>query len=82
MSTKYTYDNYTITVDFKNDLHLAMTASDVFSGDIFINENIELTKIKKDTIIAALTRKNEKNLMCKWRIIQASSIWWTCSLRS
>ena len=37
MSTKYNYDNYTITVDFKGDLEMAITASDVYSGDIFIN---------------------------------------------
>lgn len=58
MSCKYTYDNYTVTLDFKNDFCLSITASDLISGDIFINEAVELTKIKKDTIVAALTRKN------------------------
>ena len=73
MSCKYTYDNYTVTVDFKSDFSLAITASDVYTGDYFINEAVELTKIKKDTIIAALTRKNEKNLKCKSYSIQVSS---------
>lgn len=58
MSCKYTYDNYTVTLDFKNDFCLSITASDLISGDIFINEAVELTKIKKDTVVAALTRKN------------------------
>jgi|JI9StandDraft_1071089.scaffolds.fasta_scaffold187849_1 hypothetical protein len=64
MSSKYNYDNYVITVDFKEATALSMTASDVYSGDIFINENVELSKITKDTVIAALARKNEKNLHC------------------
>ena len=37
MSTKYNYEPYTITVDFQNDFQMAITASDLFSGDIFIN---------------------------------------------
>ena len=69
MSTKYNYDNYNITCDFKSDLQLTMTASDTYSGDIFINENVELNKIKKDTVIAALSRKNEKALRCIFVII-------------
>lgn len=64
MSSKYNYDNYVVTVDFKEPTALAITASDVYSGDIFINENVELSKITKDTVIAALTKKNEKNLYC------------------
>lgn len=64
MNHKFTYDNYTLTADFKNDFALTLTASDLYSGDSFLNEHVELTKIKKDTIIAALTRKNEKNLKC------------------
>lgn len=37
MSTKYTYDNYVMTVDFKEPTVLSMTASDTYSGDIFMN---------------------------------------------
>ena len=37
MSSKYNYDNYTITVDFKTDFALAITASDVYTGDYFLN---------------------------------------------
>jgi hypothetical protein len=43
-----------------------MTASDNFSGDYFLNEKVELTKIKKDTIIATLSRKNEDHLKCNY----------------
>lgn len=66
MSSKFTYDNYTITVEFKNDFNLSITASDNYSGDYFLNEGVELTKIKKDTVIATLSRKNENNLKCKF----------------
>jgi len=37
MSTKYTYDNYIFTLDFKNEFEMAITASDLLNGDIFIN---------------------------------------------
>jgi len=68
MSSKFTYDNYTITTEFKNDFNLSITASDNYSGDYFINEGVELTKIKKDTVIATLSRKNENNLKCMYFI--------------
>jgi hypothetical protein len=58
MSLKFNYGNYTITGDFKDDFHLSMTAFDNFTGDYFLNEKVELSKIKKDTIIATLSRKN------------------------
>ena len=37
---------------------MAITASDVFNGDIFINEHAVLDKIRKDTVVATLSRKN------------------------
>jgi hypothetical protein len=37
MSTKYNYDNYVITIDFRSDFAMAITASDIYSGDYFIN---------------------------------------------
>jgi hypothetical protein len=58
MSIKFNYDQFTITTDFANDFNLSMTVLDNYSGDYFINEKIELTKIRKDTIIATLSRKN------------------------
>lgn len=64
MSLKFNYDNYTLTTLFKDDFNLSLTASDNFTGDYFINENVELTKIKKDTIIATLARKSENQLKC------------------
>ena len=73
MSIKFNYGNYTITADFKDDFNLSMTASDNFSGDYFLNEKVELNKIKKDTIIATLSRKNEEHHKCKSTIMQANS---------
>lgn len=74
MSIKFNYGNYTITADFKDDFNLSMTASDNFSGDYFLNEKVELSKIKKDTIIATLSRKNEEHLKCKSTIMQVNSM--------
>lgn len=74
MSIKFSYDNYTITADFRDDFNLSMTASDNFSGDYFLNERVELTKIKKDTIIATLARKNEDHLKCTSTNMQANSV--------
>jgi hypothetical protein len=64
--SKYTLDNYVLTCDFKSEMEFSITASDVYNGDIFINEHVMLTKIKKDTVVAALSRKNEQNLRCKY----------------
>lgn len=69
MSLKFSYDNYTLTTLFKDDFSLSLTASDNFTGDYFINENVELTKIKKDTIIATLARKSENQLKCSAPLI-------------
>ena len=63
-SSKHTYDGYTLTVEFKDEQQFAITASDTYTGETFINEEVELTTIKKDTVLAALTRKNEKNIAC------------------
>jgi hypothetical protein len=64
MTTKFTYDGYTVTATFRNDNSLSMTASYNLTGENFINEMVELTKIKKDTVLATLSRKSEKNLRC------------------
>jgi hypothetical protein len=40
MSSKFTYDNYTITTEFKNDFNLSITASDNYTGDYFLNEGV------------------------------------------
>lgn len=79
MSIKFNLGNYTITADFKDDFNLSMTASDNFTGDYFLNEKVELTKIKKDTIIATLSRKNEEHLRCKSAYMQVNSMFWMFS---
>ena len=58
MSGKYTYDNYTLTVEVKDGSKMSITASDLLTGDIFWNEGVQLNKIKSDTVVAALSRKN------------------------
>lgn len=65
MFHKFNYNTFVVTANFKDDYNLAITASDSLSGDFFINESVELTKIKKDTIIATLSRKCENQLKCK-----------------
>ncbi len=37
MSSKYSFDNYNITLDFKTDFALAITVSDVYTGDYFLS---------------------------------------------
>lgn len=73
MSSKFTYDGYTITVAFKNDFCLSMTASLLLTGEHFMNDTVELTKIKKDTVLATLSKKSEKNLRCNQWLMQANS---------
>jgi hypothetical protein len=58
MTQKFNYDGYTVTATFRNDNSLSMTASYNLTGENFINEMIELGKIKKDTVLATLSRKS------------------------
>lgn len=73
MFHKFNYDTFVVTANFRDDYSLSLTASDSLSGDFFINEQVELTKIKKDTIIATLSRKCENQLKCNSPPTQASS---------
>ena len=57
-------DKHQVCVHFKNDNNLSMTVEYLPTGEYFINENIELIRIKKDTVIATLERKSEKHLLC------------------
>lgn len=68
-STKFQLENLTVTVDFKDEFTLSMTVSDNFTGDCFINEQAQLTKIKRETVLAALSRKNEPQLKSNVRLI-------------
>lgn len=73
MFHKFNYDTFVVTANFRDEYSLSLTASDSLSGDFFINEQVELTKIKKDTIIATLSRKCENQLKCNSPPTQASS---------
>lgn len=65
MASKFSYDGYTITVEFSSDFAFSMTVSDNVTGEFYVNEKVQLTQIKKDTVIATLGRKNEQALKCK-----------------
>lgn len=69
MSNKFNYDGYALIVDFKTDFILSITASYNTTGEHFMNDSVELTKIKKDTVMAALSRKGENNLRCNLWLI-------------
>jgi len=58
MTQKFSYDGYTVTATFRNENSLSMTASYNLTGEHFINEMVELAKIKKDTVLATLARKS------------------------
>ena len=73
MFHKFNYNSFVVTANFRDEYSLSMTASDSLCGDFFINEQVELAKIKKDTIIAALSRKCEAQLKCTPPPTQASS---------
>ena len=75
MSSKFNYDGYTVTTEFTDDFSFSMTISDNVTGEFYANDKVKLAQIKKDTVIATLTRKNEKALKCNYPIIQASSLW-------
>lgn len=71
MTQKFTYDGYTICVTFRSENALSMTASYNLTGEHFMNDMVELGKIKKDTVIATLARKSEKNLWCKFKMVDS-----------
>lgn len=71
MTQKFNYEGYTICVTFRSDNALSMTASYNLTGEHFINDMLELGKIKKDTVIATLARKSEKNLWCTFKMVDS-----------
>ena len=38
----------------------------IATGEHFQNESVELMRISKDTVLASLERKSEKNLKCEF----------------
>ena len=71
MTQKFNYDGYTVCVTFRSDNALSITASHNLTGEHFINDMVELGKIKKDTVLATLGRKSEKNLWCTFKMIDS-----------
>ncbi len=68
MTQKFNYDGYTICLAFRTDNAFSVTASHNLTGEMFINQMVELGKIKKDTVLATLSRKTEKNLWCTFKM--------------
>ena len=71
MTQKFNYDGYTLCVTFRSDNALGITASYNMTGQHFINDMVELGKIKKDTVLATLARKSQKNLWCKFKMVDS-----------
>lgn len=55
-----------MTVNFKTDNCLTVIAEFLPTGEHFRNDAVELMRINKETVIAALERKSEKNLRCEF----------------
>ena len=64
MNRKFRFDNLEICTNFKSENVLYITAEDIVTEEYFMNETVELMRIKKDTVFATLDRKSEKNLRC------------------
>ena len=58
MNRKFKIDQYEICVNFKSDNVLSMTVEFMPTGEYYLNENVELMRIKKDTVFATLERKS------------------------
>ena len=71
MTQKFNYEGYTICVTFRSENSFSITASYNLTGEHFINDMVELGKIKKDTVLATLARKSEKNLWWTFKMIDS-----------
>lgn len=58
MNQKFTLDQYEVCISFKNDNVIVASAEYLPTGEYFTSGTVELTRIKKDTIIATLERKS------------------------
>jgi hypothetical protein len=63
MTSSVKFDKYLFTISKRNDSCLTMTAQTELQNSIFESGPVELKRIKVDTIIAALNKQNEKNLL-------------------
>lgn len=69
MNRKFTFDQYDICFNFKTDNVMTVSAEYLPTGEYFLGENLELMRIKKDTVFAIFEKKSEKNLKCKICVI-------------
>ena len=58
MNRKFKVENYEICTNFKSDNIMYITAEDITTDEYFSNETVELMRIKKDTVFAALEKKS------------------------
>lgn len=54
MNQKFSLNQYEVCVSFKSDNVLICSAEFLPTGELFLSQTVELTRIKKDTVIAAL----------------------------
>ena len=54
MAQKFNCGDYTVFATFKTENTLSMLVTNNLAVETFGNENVELVKIKKDTVAAAL----------------------------
>ena len=69
MNRKFKLDQYEICTNFKSDNTLSLTVEFLPTNEFFQNSGVELMRIKKDTVIATLERKSEKNLTCTYCVM-------------
>jgi hypothetical protein len=68
MSVGIKFDKYLFSLTKRNDSSLTMTAQTELENSIFESQPIELKRIKFDTVVAALSKQNEKNLLSNFWI--------------
>jgi hypothetical protein len=65
MSISIKFDKYLFTLTKRNDSCLTITGQTELENSLFESQPIELKRIKFDTVVAALNKQNEKNLLTK-----------------
>lgn len=68
MTTSIKFDKYLFNLAKRNDSCLTITAQTELESSLFESQPIELKRIKFDTVVAALSKQNEKNLISKANI--------------
>ena len=63
MSEIYNFDKYQFVLNKRNDSSLTINAHTEAGKSIFESGPFDLKKIKYDTVQAALSKANEKNLL-------------------